>query len=229
MHDSYNSLPHKRLHEREYAKVLIVDDHDMVRMGLLAIMAVDPIPGRYIQWFESTNLHDSIELFTKLGNIDLVLLDLNLADCKGLQGLRKYMEKYPRANVAIMSGTHDDFVIGQARSLGAIGYLSKVNSPEATRAQLNELIRQVIYAKSNRLTMVALSGTENFPALSSYDRVAELGSRHIEILELVLSGCSNQEISNETKLTLGTVKNYVSTILLALDVKSRSHLISLFR
>jgi len=45
----------------------------------------------------------------------------------------------------------------------------------------------------------------------------------------VLSGCANQEISNATQLSLGTVKNYVSTILLALDVKSRSHLISLFR
>ena len=68
-----------------------------------------------------------------------------------------------------------------------------------------------------------------FPSASSYDRVAELGARHLEILELVLSGCANQEISNSTKLSLGTVKNYVSTILLALDVKSRSHLISLFR
>jgi len=63
----------------------------------------------------------------------------------------------------------------------------------------------------------------------TYDRIAELGPRHLEILELVLSGCSNQEIASTAKLSLGTVKNYVSTILLALDVKSRSHLISLFR
>ena len=67
------------------------------------------------------------------------------------------------------------------------------------------------------------------PSASRYDRVAELGPRHLDILELVLSGCTNQEISSSTQLSLGTVKNYVSTILLALDVKSRSHLISLFR
>ena len=60
-------------------------------------------------------------------------------------------------------------------------------------------------------------------------RVAELGPRHLEILELVLSGCTNQEISQSTQLSLGTVKNYVSSLLLALDVRSRSHLISLFR
>ena len=67
------------------------------------------------------------------------------------------------------------------------------------------------------------------PSSAMYDRVAELGPRHLEILELVLSGCSNQEISNSTQLSLGTVKNYVSSLLLALDVKSRSHMISLFR
>jgi NarL family two-component system response regulator LiaR len=68
-----------------------------------------------------------------------------------------------------------------------------------------------------------------FPTSAMYDRVAELGARHLEILELVLSGCTNQEISTATGLSLGTVKNYVSALLLALDVRSRSHLISLFR
>ena len=68
-----------------------------------------------------------------------------------------------------------------------------------------------------------------FPSSAMYDRVAELGPRHLEILELVLSGCTNQEISGSTQLALGTVKNYVSSLLLALDVKSRSHLVSLFR
>jgi NarL family two-component system response regulator LiaR len=62
-----------------------------------------------------------------------------------------------------------------------------------------------------------------------YDRVAELGPRHLDILELVLSGCTNQEISSATGLSIGTVKNYVSSLLLTLDVTSRSHLISLFR
>jgi len=67
------------------------------------------------------------------------------------------------------------------------------------------------------------------PQSAVYDRVSELGPRHLEILELVLSGCTNQEISSATRLSLGTVKNYVSSLLLALDVRSRSHMISLFR
>ena len=85
---------------------------------------------------------------------------------------------------------------------------------------------------SARGSHVPPAGGPLFPRMPSsaiYDRVSELGPRHLEILELVLSGCTNQEISNSTQLSLGTVKNYVSSLLLALDVRSRSHLISLFR
>ena len=67
-----------------------------------------------------------------------------------------------------------------------------------------------------------------FPLSQREGLATELGTRHLQILELILEGCSNQEISKATELSLGTVKNYVSAILLALDVQSRSHLISLF-
>ncbi|MFT3858170.1 MAG: response regulator transcription factor, partial [Aquabacterium sp.] len=163
-------------------------------------------------------------------DIALVLLDLNMADCKGLQGLRQFVEAYPQARVAVMSGTQDEFVIGQAKGLGAVGYLPKAYSPSLTRSSIVGMLTEYSYAAA--VPAPAGASAQRFPrapSASSYDRVAELGPRHLEILELVLSGCSNQEISNSTKLSLGTVKNYVSTILLALDVKSRSHLISLFR
>jgi len=111
-----------------------------------------------------------------------------------------------------------------------VGYLPKAFSPSLTRSSIVGLLTEYSYAAA--VAPSANGHASRFPrapSASSYDRVAELGPRHLEILELVLSGCSNQEISNSTKLSLGTVKNYVSTILLALDVKSRSHLISLFR
>ncbi len=213
---------------RPVAKILIVDDHDLVRVGLLAVMG-DELDDQFgLKWLEAANLEDAISLYEAENDIDLVLLDLNLADSKGLQGLRQLRAKHPNANVAIMSGTHDEFVIGQARAMGAMGYVPKTGSPDITRTRLTQLIRQ---AKLGRGAAPAgkLPDASNFPTVAPYDRIAELGPRHLEILELVLSGCSNQEISTATTLSLGTVKNYVSTILLALDVKSRSHLISLFR
>ena len=103
--------------------------------------------------------------------------------------------------------------------MGAVAYLGKAIVPSV----LSQSILSLMKSEEGRS---AFAGTSRS---STYERVAELGARHLEILDLLLFGCSNQEISTATGLSLGTVKNYVSIILLALDVKSRSHLISLFR
>jgi DNA-binding NarL/FixJ family response regulator len=156
---------------------------------------------------------------------DLVLLDLNLPDAKGLQGLRTLLDDCPKVPFAMLTGTQDEFVIRQAQAMGAVGYLLKSWTPD----RLKNALRSLLGARSGSAAAATIS--ERFPRLagtSHYDRVAELGGRHLQILELILEGCSNQEISKATELSLGTVKNYVSAILLALDVQSRSHLISLF-
>jgi len=117
-------------------------------------------------------------------------------------------------------------VVRQARALGAVGYIGK----SGVASQLRESLGGLLWPVQGPGARAAGAGLfPRMPASAMYDRVAELGPRHLEILELVLSGCTNQEISHSTQLSLGTVKNYVSSLLLALDVRSRAHLISLFR
>ena len=207
-------------------KVLLVDDHELVRFGIRALHS--DIGGVPIEWVEAGSLQEAIEFYGREGDVDAVLLDLNLPDCKGLQGLRQFLQVHPRARVAVFSATQDEFVIRQARALGACGYVSK----STLLTQLRETLTTLLWPaglpdKRGHATSNALF--PRFPSSAMFDRVAELGPRHLEILELVLSGCANQEICNATGLSLGTVKNYVSSLLLALDVNSRSHLISLFR
>ena len=206
-------------------KVLLVDDHDLMRLGIKALIGDGDSAA--IDWLEASSLADAMQLCTAHPDIALVLLDLNLADCKGLQGLSQMLGRHPQVRVIILSGTQDEFVVRQAKAMGAVGYLHKAAAPTATRETLLAALCAPPSPTGSRTP--ATLHFPKFASPSSYDRVAELGARHLEILELVLSGCTNQEISNETRLSLGTVKNYVSTILLALDVKSRSHLISLFR
>ena len=204
-------------------KVLLVDDHALCRMGTRALIDSADI-GEVIEWIEASTLHEALQLHADNPTVSLVLLDLNLSDCKGLQGLSQFLALHPDARVVILSGTQDEFVVRQAKVMGAAGYLYKGSAPTLTRDALLDLVAGAVGASQH--------GSTHFPKCaptSKYDLVAELGPRHLDILELVLSGCSNQEISSSTRLSLGTVKNYVSTILLALDVKSRSHLISLFR
>ena len=205
-------------------KVLLVDDHELVRLGVKT--SCTELFGIPIEWLEAVTLQDAIRIYGETPQIDAVLLDLNLADCKGLQGLRLFLQAHPAARVAVFSGTQDEFVVRQARALGAVGYIGK----SAIANQLRDSLFSLLWPHG----MAGARGPSAplFPRMTAsvmYDRVAELGPRHLEILELVLSGCTNQEISHSTQLSLGTVKNYVSSLLLALDVRSRAHLISLFR
>lgn len=206
-------------------KVLVVDDHALLRVGI--VTSLGQIEHVQLQLLEAGNLSDAIELYRSHPDIALVLLDLNMPDSKGLQGLKQFLETFPLAKVAVISGTQDEFVIGHVRALGAVGYVTKGQAPRAMSDIVLGLLGKPLAAEIGGTSSSARF--PRFPNSSRYDRVAELGPRHLEILELVLSGCSNQEISTATGLSLGTIKNYVSTILLALDVKSRSHLISLFR
>jgi NarL family two-component system response regulator LiaR len=207
-------------------KVLLVDDHELVRFGIRALHG--DIAGVPIEWVEAGSLQEAIETYGREGDVDAVLLDLNLPDCKGLQGLRQFLQVHPRARVAVFSATQDEFVVRQARALGAAGYVSKGTMLTQLRDTLSTLLWPAgLPDLRGHAASAALF--PRFPSSAMFDRVAELGPRHLEILELVLSGCANQEICNATRLSLGTVKNYVSSLLLALDVTSRSHLISLFR
>ncbi len=207
-------------------KILLVDDHELVRFGIKACYT--ELRGVPVCWLEATSLQDALELYGREEGIDAVLLDLNLADCRGLQGLRQFVHAYPAARVAIFSATQDEFVVRQARALGAIGYVPK----GAIASELREMLAALLWPTTTTRSRTADASRAlfpRFPVSALYDRVAELGPRHLEILEMVLSGCTNQEISDSMELALGTVKNYVSSLLLALDVKSRSHLASLFR
>ena len=208
--------------EVQEKRVLLVEDHELIRLGTGLLL--ESLGEVRCQIRPCKSLDEARTACRDEGPFDLVLLDLNLIDSKGLQGLRTLRDEFPALQIAVLTGTQDEFVVRQAQAMGAIGYLLKSWTPEQIKVALLSLLRP-----SGAAARTTIS--ERFPKLagtSHYDRVAELGPRHLQILELILEGCNNQEISTTTGLSLGTVKNYVSAILLALDVESRAHLISLF-
>ena len=200
-------------------RILLVDDHDLVRYG--TVMLLESLDAIHCTITPCRSLDEARTACREQGSFDLVLLDLNLPDAKGLQGLRTLRDECPNIPFAMLTGTQDELVIRQAQAMGAVGYLLKSWTPE----RLKEALQALLQAPADATL------AQRFPRLagtSHYDRVAELGPRHLQVLELILEGLSNQEIATATGLSLGTIKNYVSVILLALDVDSRSHLMSLF-
>lgn len=198
--------------------IQLVDDHHMLRMGLIALAQTSDRLN--IQWLESTNLSEAMDSYRSQGSIDLVLLDLNLPDSQGLQGLQRFLIEFPNSRVAIFSATEDEFVVRQALALGAAGFVPKSASASTTLHLIETLLLSIRPALSS---LPKLSKTKSSPLTDA------LNPTQLKVLELVLAGMSNQEIATSCKLALGTVKNTVSSTMLAMDVHSRSHLISMFR
>lgn len=213
--------------------VQVVDDHQMVRMGLKALAHTSSRLA--LDWIESNNLTDALDAYRTHSGIDLVLLDLNLPDSQGLQGVRRFLSEFPDVQLAVFSATEDEFVVRQALALGAVGFVPKSASAEATLSLVESLLEGV-RAVAQTHPMELLPSYASTPAAqveqvqhTVMSRAATLNPTQLKVLELVLAGMSNQEIAAASNLALGTVKNTVSSIMLALDVHSRSHLISVFR
>ena len=110
--------------------IQIVDDHHMMRVGLKTSTA--ELSSLKVQWIESGTMCDALEQYREQGDIDLVLLDLNLPDSQGLQSLQMFKEQFPQAKLAVFSATEDEFVARQVLSMGALGLVPKSGAAQTT-------------------------------------------------------------------------------------------------
>ena len=116
-------------------KILLVDDHDLVRYG--THMLLESLGDVRCEITPCRSLDDARTACRERGPFDLVLLDLNLPDAKGLQGLRTLRDECPETRFAMLTGTQDEIVVRQAQAMGAVGYLLKSWTPEQRRAWRN--------------------------------------------------------------------------------------------
>ena len=195
------------------AGILVVDDHELVRLGLRALLQTHATsPDAAPQVFEAQNLAEALVLYARhLTAISVVLLDLALPDTQGLSGLVEFRKRFPGARIVVLSGTTSAGLAQGALALGASAFLPK-------SADLAEVLRFI-----RERDLFTPAGTTD-PA--GCDAPQRLSPRQTEILESILSGKSNREIAQATNLTEGTVKNHVSTLLLVFGLRSRAQLIS---
>src|SRR5215470_19856869 len=119
-------------------KVLLVDDHDLVRFGTSLLL--ESLADVQCRITPCSSLDEARSACRDSGPFDLVLLDLNLPDAKGLQGLRTLLDEHPNTPFAMLTGTQDEFVVRQAQAMGAIGYLLKSWTPDRLKAALRSLL-----------------------------------------------------------------------------------------
>jgi DNA-binding NarL/FixJ family response regulator len=210
--------------------LLVVDDHDLVRLGLLTLVqshAADT--GQSVPVFEARTLAEALDLYrAQRHRIGLVLLDLQLPDAHGMSGLDDFLRAFPGAPVAVLSGVGDPGLMRHAVTRGALAYLPKAGDLQhvigfiRSRGTFGEHDRACVSARAD----------EPLPASRWHGAQGQrlsLTERQTQVLEWVLAGASNREIALRAHLSEGTVKNHVSALLLLFGVRSRAQLISHLR
>lgn len=219
------------------ASMLVVDDHDLVRLGLRTLVQSHALHnGARMQVHEARSIHDALRVYREHeGDIRLVILDLHLPDAHGLSGLISFKEYFPAAHVVILSGESDPHLMREAKSRGAYAYLTK----SADLKQVLDYIRSLgLLGAAGSTAADADEGEENPQAEDSrctrivrtpMGDTLQLTARQAQVLDWILSGLSNRQIADMAHLSEGTVKNHVSTLLLLFGVRSRAQLISQLR
>ena len=198
------------------ARVLVVDDHPMVREGLRSMLDGEgvEIVGEAASGAEA--VARAIEL-----RPDVVLLDLELPDLDGLTVLRRVRETVPAAAVLIVTMHQDPARVRLAVEAGAAGYVLK----GVDRTELRASIRAVRDGESvfdPRLLRAALDTGDGRPRGAAPADAPALSRVELDLLRLIADGLTNREISHRLRWSPATVKKYVQRILSKLDVPDRT-------
>lgn len=194
-------------------KVLLVDDHEMVRLGVSTYLSIQPdieVVG------EASDGQEGVEKALSL-RPDVILMDLVMDNMDGITATKEILAQWPQAKILIVTSYIDDEKVFPAIQAGASGYLLKTSSAQ----EIAEAVRKTIIGE--RVIEEEVSEKiQNQDYANQYFLYEELTNREREVLDLIAQGKSNQEIAEILFITLKTVKTHVSNILAKLGVEDRT-------
>lgn len=198
-------------------RLLIIDDHEMVREGLKAMLTAEAdfeIVG------DAANAEQALELIEHL-RPDVILLDVRLPGESGIDVCRTVTERYPETAVIILTTFTDETLVAQCIQAGARGFIVK----DIERFDLKRSIRAVARGEAAidpKAAVAVLAQLRRAPLVKQEPTLELLSPQQIVILRLVAQGLSSREIATQLYLSENTVKGYVQEILHRLGVKNRT-------
>ena len=201
----------------ETIRILVVDDHIVVRRGLVAMLETEP--GMQIVG-EASNGAEAVEQARKLVP-NVILMDLVMPVMDGIEATRQIKQEMPSVNILVLTSFSTNDKVIPSLNAGAIGYLLKDSSP----ADLVRAIQQVAQGEGALPTAVTrqiLAQIQSPIASSEQSAEEELTDRETEVLKLMAHGYSNAEIARLMVVNNPTVHTHVSRILSKLKVSSRT-------
>jgi DNA-binding NarL/FixJ family response regulator len=192
-------------------KILIVDDHSVVRQGLRMFLNLDDsleIVGEAM---------DGVEAIEKIQQLkpEVVLMDLLMPVMDGIEATKKIKQDFPEIEVIALTSVLEDEALFGAIRAGAIGYLLK-------DTEADDLIRAIKAAAAGQVQLSPKAAERLMQEVKAPENPEKLTEREIEVLRMIAEGKSNKEIAANLYIGETTVKTHVSNILMKLGVPSRT-------
>jgi NarL family two-component system response regulator LiaR len=196
--------------------VMIVDDHEMVRLGACSYLEAQPDISVVAQ---AGSGEEAVKLAQEYIP-DVVLMDLVMPGMDGVETTRRVKNISPRTQIVILTSFHQDEFIFPALQAGAISYLLK----DVKAKELVEAIRRAARGEATLHPRIAARLIKTFRDLESEEATpfTALTERELEVLKLIAKGCSNDKIADQLVISVGTVKGHVSNILSKLQLVDRT-------
>jgi len=201
-------------------KVMIVDDHDMVRMGLKTYLMMDPLFEVIAEAGNGKEAVDFMNANPENALPDIVLMDLMMPVMNGVEATRAVLECYPQIKIVILTSFIEDDLVVQAVEAGAVSYCLKTVSADELIHALQQASRGMPVMKGE----IAQALTRGLRQRTVQGDDTDLTEREKEVLLLIAEGKSNKEIGEELHISIKTVKTHVSNLLMKCDLEDRTQL-----
>ncbi len=212
---------------RVTVKILIIDDHPLIREALRHVLKVLDAD---IQLIEAHNFAEGLVAADGHADLNLILLDLGLPDIGGADALERLRQRYPAVPTVVLSASEDPATVTRAIETGAMGFIPKTTSSQLLLNALRLVLAGGVYLPTEVLRQhqgtpepalrLAVEASDSGQMLSP--RAIGLTARQSDVLALMVHGKSNKLICRELGLAEGTVKIHVTAILRALNVSNRT-------
>ncbi|GIP15616.1 DNA-binding response regulator [Paenibacillus montaniterrae] len=199
-------------------EIMIVDDHDMVRLGLKTYLMLEP---SFRVVAEASNGREAIQYLQGCEKLpDLILMDLMMPEMNGIEATKAICAAHPSVKIVMLTSFLEDEKVYHSIEAGAISYVLKTVSAE-----------ELIFALKGALKGMPVMTTEVSQSLTRGLRVQRtqqgdetFTEREREVLLLVADGLSNKEIADELHISIKTVKTHVSNLLMKCELEDRTQL-----
>ena len=201
-------------------KLLIVDDHGLVREGLKAILVQSDLKAECLEAWDETSIWHCLKQHP---DVNLVLLDIQLPGLSGMDLLKHIAKEHPAIPIIMLSADHDSSTVSQALQWGASGFMPKNSLNQVLISAIRLVLAGGVYIPPEALLKSAPKPPPA-PTNKAALQLESLGltNRQLDVLRLLVKGLSNKRISRQIDLAEATVKIHIRGILRTLGVTNRT-------